>query len=228
MTNSQFLGFPAKTDFIPLPSLFFTRMLPQIQDIAELKVTLYTFHLLHHKQGYPCFVTYKELLSHSALMAEMDEESLHHALSLAVERGSMLHTTLNIDGGWQDAYFINTESNRKAIESIKRGGILVRETMPEEQKPEHNIFVLYEQNIGIITPMVAEELKEAERLYPRQWIEAAFKEAVLMNKRNWKYVARILERWSSEGRDSGENRQGTKKSGSNKYIAGKYGHLVKR
>jgi len=228
MTNSQFLGFPAKTDFIPLPHPFFTQVVPQIQDIAELKVTLNIFYLLHYKQGYPCFVTYKELLSHSALMAEMDEEALRHALSSAVGRGSILHLTLNINGGWQDAYLINTESNRKIVKSIEQGEIPLRETMPEKEKLEHNIFVLYEQNIGIITPMVAEELKEAERLYSWQWIEAAFKEAVLMNKRNWKYITRILERWASEGKDSGENRQGTKKSSPNKYIRGKYGHLVKR
>lgn len=228
MTNSQFSGFPTRTDFIPLPSLFFTQVLPQIQDIAELKVTLCTFYLLQYKQRHPCFVTYKELLSHSAIMPGIDEESLHHALSLAVERGSMLHTTLNMDGEWQDAYSINTESNRKAIKSIAPREVPLRERMPEGEKLEHNIFVLYEQNIGIITPMVAEELKEAEKLYPLPWIEAAFKEAVLMNKRNWKYIARILERWSSEGRDSGENRQDTKENSPNKYITGKYGHLVKR
>jgi DnaD/phage-associated family protein len=228
MTNSQFSGMPAKTGFIPLPHSFFTRLVPQIQDIAELKVTLHIFYLLHHKQGYPCFVTFKELLSHSALMAEMDEEVLHHALSLAVERGSILHVALSINRGWQDAYLINTESNREAIKSIEHGEFPLGKAMSEKEETSHNIFTLYEQNIGIITPMIAEELKEAEKLYPVQWIEEAFKEAVIANKRSWKYIIRILERWASEGRDSGENRQGTKKSGPNKYIRGKYGHLVKR
>jgi len=96
------------------------------------------------------------------------------------------------------------------------------------QLPVVNIFSLYEQNIGIITPMIAEELKEAERLYPRQWIEEAFKEAVTLNKRSWKYIARILERWASEGKDSGEYKRNIKKDGPDKYIKGRYGHLVKR
>jgi DnaD/phage-associated family protein len=76
--------------------------------------------------------------------------------------------------------------------------------------------------------MIAEELKEAARLYSSQWIDEAFREAVLMNKRSWKYIARILERWASEGKDSGEHRQSTEKGSPDKYIRGKYGHLVKR
>jgi DNA replication protein len=91
-----------------------------------------------------------------------------------------------------------------------------------------NIFALYEQNIGIITPMIAEELKEADKLYPPRWIEEAFREAVTLNKRSWKYIARILERWASEGKDSGEYRRDIKKDGPDKYIKGRYGHLVKR
>jgi DnaD/phage-associated family protein len=91
-----------------------------------------------------------------------------------------------------------------------------------------NIFALYEQNIGIITPMIAEELKEADKLYPPQWIEEAFKEAVTLNKRSWRYIARILERWASEGKDSGKHRRSIKKVDPDKYIKGRYGHLVKR
>jgi DNA replication protein len=79
------------------------------------------------------------------------------------------------------------------------------------QPPAVNIFTLYEQNIGMITPMIAEELKEAEKLYPPRWIEEAFKEAVTLNKRSWRYIARILERWASEGKDSGEHKRDIKK-----------------
>jgi len=41
----QFTGFPAKMQFTPLPNFFFSTLLPQISDIAELKTTL---HLLGH------------------------------------------------------------------------------------------------------------------------------------------------------------------------------------
>ena len=47
-------------------------------------------------------------------------------------------------------------------------------------------------------------MKEAEQVYPYSWIEEAFREAATHNKRSWRYVARILERWAAEGKDYGE------------------------
>ena len=55
----------------------------------------------------------------------------------------------------------------------------------------------------MISPMIADELKEAEEAYPQAWIEDAIREAVGNNKRSWRYVARILERWEREGRSNG-------------------------
>jgi len=233
MPERKFLCFPAEVEFTSLPDVFFAQVMPQIQDLAELKVTMYIFYLLSHKQGHPPFVTYGELLSQEALMTGIDEEVLRHALHLAVSRGTILHLNLNIDGKWEDAYFANMESDRETIDKIKRGELSVREQPSSEEGIGHavqlpNIFALYEQNIGVITPMIVEELKEAARLYPSQWINEAFREAALRNKRSWKYIARILERWASEGKDSGEHRQSTKKVDPDKYIRGKYGHLVKR
>jgi len=195
-----------KTDFIPLPDSFFTQAMPKIQDLAELKTALYVSYIILRKQDRPYFVTFKELLSHE-LIAALGEEILRQALNSAVEHGALLHSTLNINGVLEDAYSLPADSH---------------------QPPTVNIFALYEQNIGMITPIIAEELKEAEKLYPPQWIEEAFKEAVTLNKRSWKYIARILERWASEGKDIGEHRGNTKKGGPDKYIKGKYGHLVKR
>ena len=62
-----------------------------------------------------------------------------------------------------------------------------------------NIFELYEQNIGLLTPMVADALKAAETEYPPGWIAAAFEEAVKANARNLKYIEAILKRWKVEG-----------------------------
>jgi DnaD/phage-associated family protein len=80
----------------------------------------------------------------------------------------------------------------------------------------------------MLTPMVAEELKEAEKLYPQDWIGDAIKEAVNQNKRNWRYISAILERWSTEGRGDGTYRRDFKKTDPDKYIKGKYGHMVQR
>jgi DNA replication protein len=206
MPDRQVSSSQRKTGFISLSESFFTQAMPKIQDLAELKIVLYASYLTLRKQERPYFVTYKELLSHE-LMAKMGEETLRQALDSAVEHGALLHSTLNINGVPEDVYSL-TDDSRKP--------------------PAVNIFALYEQNIGMIGPMIAEELKEAEKLYPPQWIEEAFKEAVTLNKRSWKYIARILERWASEGKDSGEYKRDLKKDDPDKYIKGKYGRFVKR
>jgi DNA replication protein len=227
MPERQLSSSQRKTGFISLPDSFFTQAVPKIQDLAELKVVLYVAYLIlrkpdhpfafchserseesHAAQDRPQFVTYKELTAESFRMSpELDGETLRQALDSAVEHGILLHSTLNINGMLEDVYSLTAESH---------------------QPPIINIFTLYEQNIGMIGPMIAEELKEAEKLYPPQWIEEAFKEAVTLNKRSWKYIARILERWASEGKDSGEYKRDLKKGGPDKYIKGRYGHLVKR
>ena len=245
-----------KLDFVFLPDFFFTKVMPKVQDIAELKVVLSVFYLIHVKQRhFECspsaiaskakvfpqdsqkfwsekqsqFVTCEELLSYyKQFHLEQSEESLRQALNLAVEHGALLHSTLNMNGQCENIYFTGSEPNKGVIEKIKRGELSFEKQVPEKDDKVGNIFVLYEQNIGIITPIIAEELGEAERLYPHRWIEEAFKEAVVRNKRSWKYIARILERWANEGKDSGEHTRGIKKGGPDKYVGGKYGHLVKR
>lgn len=76
-----------------------------------------------------------------------------------------------------------------------------------------NAFTLYENNIGLLTPMVAEEIKEAEKDYPPNWIADAIQEAVLHNARNWKYVSAILKRWKAEGRDNSNGKESKRVQG---------------
>jgi len=64
------------------------------------------------------------------------------------------------------------------------------------------IFQLYEQQIGILTPMIAESLKDAERQYPTEWVHAAFREAARANVHSWAYVDAILQRWQADGQMS--------------------------
>jgi DNA replication protein len=230
----QFKGFPAKSQFTAVPNAFFSVLLPQISDIAELKVTLHIFQTLYSKRGYPRFTSYPELLSNKSLMSSLKEEkALHKALEAATKRGTILHLALDRDGQLEDIYFLNTESDRQAVAKIESGELTLSGLKPKEpalidtEKPP-DIFTLYEQNIGMLTPMIAEELRDALKLYAEDWIRDAIKEAVNHNKRKWSYISAILERWTAEGRDDGTYRGDTKKTGPDKYIKGKYGHIVQR
>ena len=235
----QFSGFPAKMQFTPIPNFFFSTLLPQISDIAELKTTLHILGALYRKRGYPRFITYRELLSNTSLIrslkeaAKLPDEVLRQALEMATRRGTFLHIVLDRDGVPEDIYFLNTDSDRQIVAKIQNGELSLvglktggQSSIETEEQPD--IFTLYEQNIGMLTPMIAEELREAEKLYPVAWIKDAIREAVSLNKRNWRYIARILERWSSEGKDSGAYKRELKKTEPDKYIKGKYGHMVRR
>jgi DNA replication protein len=226
-----FSGFPAgKVRFTPLPNLFFSKLLPAIDDLAELKVTLHIFWLLHQKKGYPRYVSRRELEADGVLLGGLrgtgqePEEFLGQALERAVARGTLLHVTAfrplakRLSGQARqgderdDWYFMNTDTGRKAVEKIRRGELeLEAATSPgevrlEAQRP--NIFALYEQNIGLLTPLIAEELRDAEKTYPADWIEEAFRIAVEHNARHWRYVRSILERWAAEGKDNGGEKSG--------------------
>jgi len=239
MTKKPFSGFPVGAEVTPIPNLFFTVVMPKIDGVAELKLILHSFWLLSRRRGYPQFVTYNELLSDTVLMSgigggtKLNGEVLRLALEQAVEHGIMLHLRLDRDGKQEDAYFINSEAAKEAISKIQQGDFphLVLPSRKGEvaEAAPPDIFSLYEQNIGMLTPMIAEELQDAEKLYRADWIESAFKEAVSLNKRSWKYIARILERWAVEGKDDGKPRRDFKKEDDReKYIRGKYGHMVKR
>lgn len=69
-----------------------------------------------------------------------------------------------------------------------------------------NIFTHYESNIGVLTPMIADALKDAEKVYPAGWIVEALALAVTNNKRNWRYCEAILKRWKESGKDEGKGK----------------------
>ncbi len=65
-----------------------------------------------------------------------------------------------------------------------------------------NIYSLYQGEIGLLTPMIADALGDAEKHYPPDWIPDAIREAATHNARSWKYVEAILKRWKEEGKKS--------------------------
>jgi DNA replication protein len=255
-----FSGFPAgKVHFTPLPNLFFSQLLPAIDDLAELKVTLHIFWLLHQKKGYPRYVSRRELEADGVLLGGLKgmgrdpEECLGQALERAVGRGTLLRVAVlrrgpgtpgqdseqaliragsgQVQQGDEqdDWYFMNTDLGRRTVEKIRRGELQLEaivvpgEVHLEVERP--NIFVLYEQNIGLLTPLIAEELRDAEKTYPADWVEEAFRIAVEHNVRRWRYVCSILERWATEGKDSGKATTSPEKD-RRRYIEGKYAEYI--
>lgn len=200
-----FSGLPdGKVEVTPLPNLFFSELCPAIDDLVELKVTLHIFWLLAHRKGNAATrVTLTELRADRTLMQSLaacdaePEKALPRALAAATERGTLLHHAVDAD----DLYFLNNETGRRAYDRSERIEDVPRRAPREPVGVDRpNIFALYEQNIGLLTPMISEELKDAEQEYPADWVEDAFKIAVTQNKRSWAYVSGILKRMKTEGR----------------------------
>lgn len=231
----RFDGFPARMQYTPVPSVFFSSLLPRIDDIEELKVTLYLIKMILAKKGYPRYVRWDDLLSQRSLMLSLGdkpEEALDRAIGKVIERGAILHMALVIDNAPVDAYFLNTEADRKALGKIETGELAVSGIKPGRydntaNEPLPDIYTLYEQNIGMITPMIADELREAETAYPQGWIHEAIKVASRQNIRKWSYISAILESWLKEGKHDGTHRRDIE-TGTDKFAGQKYGHVFRR
>lgn len=233
-----FSGFPYGTQYTPVPNLFFSSVLPQISDVAELKIVLHVFWTLHRKKEYPRFVTFDELRSDVTLMSGIvhshsnGEEALEEGLNSAISRGLLLPLELEHKGSLKRLYFLNSEADREALEKLRRGEVRLGDYQLKEPalvNETSDIFSLYEENIGVITPLVAERLKQAETLYSSSWISEAMQEAVVHNSRSWSYIEAILRRWESEGKSVGENRRHPRKDeDTQKYFRDRFGNPTGR
>jgi DNA replication protein len=217
-----FAGFPpGRLRTTPVPNLFFADLLPAVDHLGELKVTLYCFWRLSLKEGTFRYVRRAEFLADDTLLRGLAvgrreaEAALEDALERAVARGTLLHVSVQGAAAAEDLYFMNTPKGRAAIEGLTRGEWRPSgdpETPIDLLVERPNIFNLYEQNIGPLTPMIAEELRDADETYPAAWIEEGIRLAVTNNARSWRYVLAILERWRAEGKDDREDRRDTEKS----------------
>ena len=234
----DFQGFSSKAGFTRIPNTFFNQLMSQIDDIAELRLSLYIMTRIYHQKGFPRFVRLSDLRRDAFFISGSSRpttalKKFSNALLSALERGILLKLDVNTNCDIDALYFLNDEEGRRALETISKGEIDLKDlepviTPPQHTTPPSNIFKLYEENIGMLSPMLIDELKEIEKNYPSGWIVEAIKEAVTNNKRNLKYITKILEHWATQGKEDGAYKRNSKKEDPNKYLKGRYGHLVRR
>ena len=256
-----FTGFPSGGKATAIPNVFFTDLLPQLANAGDLAVILCVFRALGQKRGYPRYITASNLASEPALAtlhtAEMPNElrpapheklrnetsaesdgatydAIVCGLRRAVELGILLTLTVEREGHGVELYFLNAPADRRGLEAVRSGSVdigAIPRSPSASLPPRSSIFALYESLIGTISPLIADELTEAERLYPAEWLEAAFREAAAQNARSWRYVSRILERWALEGPDHAtieRSAAGVSAQGEDRYFRGKYGKILKQ
>jgi DnaD/phage-associated family protein len=193
---TTFPGFTSSETFTQLPDSFF-RLLGELDDLDELRVTLYVLWRFEHLEARMRYISLGQIAEDDGLMRGLTAAGLAAGLEKAVGRGTLLRVE-NDAGG---LYLLNSPLGRAIAASLEKdpGRAAGAVTFPPRDRP--NIFKLYEENIGPLTPLMADMLREAESEYKAEWLREAFEIAVTRNKRNWKYIEAILKRWKEEGKD---------------------------
>jgi DnaD/phage-associated family protein len=239
-----FVGFPdAKTRLVKIPEQFFTELLPQIDDLAELKLTLHCFWLLNEQGRDLHYLRGDDLRADPVLLKSLHAEgdlrsplqAVADALQRAVARNLLLRMDVEMktaDGSavTEDWYLMNTPKGRQLAAMIRQGKLEeLRAVVPDEARlkvDRPNIFVLYEQNVGVLTPLIADQLRDMERTFPPDWIAEAFDIAVASNKRALRYIQAVLKRWETEGKDNEDTRRDSEASRRRKYTPDEYSDII--
>ncbi len=223
---SAFTGFSdRKTRLTPLPDEFFTGLLPLIDDLGELKLSLYCFWAINQMEGSLRCLLEDDLRADTALLAALGgAAAFNSALEKALARGTLLAAPSQAG----QVLFLNTPRGRAGLKALQAGAWDPSSGTPAPPlRPERpNIYALYEANIGPLTPLIAEALEDAEKTYPLQVIADAFRAAVENNARSWRYVDAVLKAWQERGRDETDQRNA--KKGRRKYTQGEFGDLIQR
>jgi len=230
-----FGGFAdGRVHLVPIPAPFFSELLPEVDNLNELKVVLYFFWRLDHMEGTFRFLRRADFVEDELFMKGLAaqpnqaETALDDGLERAVLHGALLKADLIAEKDQQVFYFLNSPKGRAAVEAIRQGkwqptGDTLQPVALSQVRP--NIFQMYEENIGPLTPLIADALRDAEKEYPVEWIEDAVRIAVKNNVRRWVYVEAILRSWKKEGRDE-QNRRDSQKD-YRKYLEGEFSEFIK-
>ena len=217
---------------IPVPREFLNETIAHIDDATELHVTLAVFRLASDSGTVPPAVSEDAVLRdpvltrtfHADRRSSMLGQRIRRGLQYATARDSIVQVVLTIDGNEERWYVPASAENRSRLADVllEPGAwpIAGREALIATTAP--SIFSLYEKNIGMLTPLLTDQIETAMELYPLEGIEDAIREAVTYNKRNWRYVQRVLENWSVNGRGEGNRNATSRGSAPEPFDPGRY------
>jgi DNA replication protein len=193
---------------VSIPEELFERI-AQTQDLSELKAILFVLRL--SGSGASRAVTAAELRSPHIERAiagphhpEGGELRAQRAVDRAVTNGALLRLTVGAADARRQYLLPATTQARSLVARLR---VDDPETVQELGLPSDediavyrpNVFAFYEQHLGPLTPLVADQLRDAERSYPRIWIEEAIVAAADSHTRNWRYIETVLARWEETG-----------------------------
>jgi DNA replication protein len=205
----KFNGFDLSENALTsIPADFFRLVMPAIQDANLLKLCLYVLWKADTVGDYQISFTADGLVLDKIFSDGLTNDT--NNLPALID--ALLHKAVesNILLGWQSnqhdqsRYFINCDAGAAAHKQASLGARSSHITL-DQIKP--NIYKVYEENIGPLTPLIADTLRDAEETYPADWIKEAMEIAIENNVRRWRYVESILDRWKKEGRNGTDRRR---------------------
>ena len=216
--TDAFVGFPAgDLAEVSIPARLLTDLLSRIDSLTETRLTLYCYQQIGRLSGQAAWLRARDLRSDPVLLDLMSglsqlhtpQEVLDDALEKALVRNALLGLELpGADGEPDDkALFLNTEAGRRLRASMQVAGSAVRVDggIPAvAQLSESEPFRIYHQNFGLLTPVLADQLRSLIEDFPLSWVCEAMEIAIARNKKALAYVKAILNRWEQEARESGK------------------------
>jgi DnaD/phage-associated family protein len=229
--------------------------LPNLYDDSGLDV--YEFRLLaHYKRVGRCtegLPTTARICNMSMSQASETRKSLSVKKFIKLEKnpmgGGRYSYIVTVLDRWIENFAKYSGSSIDEInEQLKKGSPSPHEGSPSQSPSPHEgkkelkkihdddenarakksrVAFLYEQEIGALTPLIADAIRDAEKDFQEEWIIQALRISVERNVRNWKFVMAILNdskakglspnlNKKTEGAKNGNNgtgyKQGTKSS----------------
>jgi len=206
--EKQFTGFNTDEEsLIGIPDNFFQHAMLEIKDANLLKLILYMLWKAFTVGNYQICFSVANLMIDKTFINSLNLENkppevfLEDLLEDAVKAKILLEWKNNTNA--ENRFFINCDAG-KAAHGNKDNTTRSSEITLDQITP--NIYKIYAENIGPLTPLIADALREAESSYTTEWIKEAIQIAVENNVRRWRYIESILNRWQKEGRN-GTNRR---------------------
>ena len=211
------------SDNVSLSRSALNSLLPQLQDADDIKLMLFILSEQNRHEGHIFYLTRSQVQQSNELLQwignEYANDRIGKSLSALIdtERLLLYYENSIID---EPLIFLNDEKGQHALETLKAGEWRPMPTDHQFALPpsdDKNVFQLFEENIGPLTPLLAEDLTAAQEEYPQAWIKDAIHIAVQNNARSWRYINTILRAWQKEGkhdqpgRDSQANKRKTSK-----------------
>ena len=206
--------FHAGQAVLPVPVQFFSEILLNIEDEAELRVALYIWYAITRKVGGQRFVLESDIRNDPLLINWFTHkggtEKLSNSIDLTRKRGLFIGAELpnndfvllpNDEAGQRllNRFIMNSEVLHHQAHSTE----LLKKQSLSTRSP---VAIKYEQEIGVITPSIATTLQDSESRYPVDWILEAISVAAESNARSWRYIQTVLENWQKNGRNNGNQK----------------------